>query len=131
MKILHTLVGYLVFTALPFRPFALASPLAAFDYDSDGYVNTTQLENHIDGALMNHFLGNIVEICQTVTTQNHGDTAVMKRSPSHITEARQVEGAAGYAPVILVILGVVAGVTASILWVENDDPVRGDDILAL
>ena len=126
MKILHSLVGYLVVTALPFYPFAFASPLAAFDYD--GYVTAEQLENHIEIALMNRFIGNIVETCQTATTRNYGDTAVMKRSPGDIIDARQVEGAVGYVPEVLFIVNIVAVVTLSILWVKDDDPVRGDDI---
>ena len=55
MKIPHAsaLVGYLAVIALPFYPFAFASPLAAIDYG--GYVNTMQ--NHTDRALMNHVPG--------------------------------------------------------------------------
>ena len=51
-------IRYLTVTALPFHPFASASPLAAtIDYES--CLNTIQ--NNIDGALMKHVLGNLVE----------------------------------------------------------------------
>ena len=125
MKILHALVGYFAVTALPFHPFAFASPLAAIDYDSDGYVNTTQ--NHIDGALMNHVLGSIVETCQTVTThwQHHSDSAFMKRVPGDIiVEARQLAAI----PVVGFILFIVADIVLSIVWIADDQPVRGNDI---
>ena len=129
MKILHVLVGYLAVTALPFHPFAFASPLAAIDYDSDGYVNTS-MQIHIDGALMEHVLASIAETCQsscqTVHTQNHrdGDRAIIKRVPSDIIEARQAE----LAPPVLVVIAIVAVIALSIVWVQGDDPVRGNDI---
>ena len=131
MKILHSLVGYLVVTALPVHLFAFASPLAAFD--NDGYVTPTQLENYIDIVLMNHFLGNITEICQTRTgtARNHSDTAVMKRAPGDIIEARQIEGAASYIPLVIGIVGIVAAVTLSIVVLKDDDPVRDDHDVAL
>ena len=119
MKILHALVGYLAVTALPFHPFAFAS-LAAINYD--GYVNTTQ--NHIDGALMKHVLGTIVETCQTVTTQNHEDNALMKRVPGDIlVEARQWE-----IPIATLISFIVSGIILSLVWIGDDDPVRGNDV---
>ena len=116
MKILHALVGYL---AVIFHTFAFASPLAI---DYDGYVNTTQ--NNIDGALMEHFLDTIVETCQTVSTQNHSDSALSKRVPGDIIEARQAE----LVPAVLTIIGIVAAITLSIVWVESDDPVRCNGI---
>jgi hypothetical protein len=117
MKILHALVCYLAVIALPFHPFAFASPFAI---DYDGYVNTTQ--NNIDSALMEHFLGTIVETCQIVTTQNHGDNALMKRVSGDIIETRQA--LAGVPITFLSIIAIVAVVTLSIVWVEDDDPVR-------
>ena len=115
MKILHALVGYLAVTALPFHPFAFASPLAAIDYD--GYVNTTSTQNHIDVALMEQVLGSIqvVETCQTVPTQKHG-------VHGDIIEARQAE----LAPPVLIIIGIVALIALSIVWVETDNPVSGN-----
>ena len=119
MKILHALVGYLAVTALHFHLFALAYPMASIDYD--GYVNTTQ--NHIDGALMKHILGNIVEICQTnTTTQNHSDGALMKRVPGDIIEARQLSP-----PAVVIIISVVGIIALSVVWIARDDPVRGND----
>ena len=124
MKILHALVGYLAVTALPFHqgPFAFAYPLAVIDY-YDGYVNTTQIP--IDGALMKHVLGSIVATCQTVTTQNHGDSAIMKRVLDDIIiiEARQAT-----IPVVGFILFVVADVIFTIGWISTDDAVRGSDV---
>ena len=129
MKILHALVGYLAVTALSFdsfHPFAFASLLAAIDYD--GYVDTAQ--NHIDDALMKHVLGTIVETCQTVTAQNYSESVFMnlKRVPddSHIIEARQLPSVP--APVIGIILFIVAGIIFTVLWIADDDPVRGNDI---
>ena len=119
MKILHALVGYLAATALPFHPSAFASPLAAIDYD--GYVDTTQ--NHIDGALMKHVLGSIIETCQTVTTQVHGDSALTKRVPGDIIEARQLQ-----IPIVFVILSVITAVSVSLIWIGDDNPVRGNDV---
>ena len=132
MKILDVLVGYLAVTALPLYPFAFASPLAGIDYD--GYVDVTQ--NHIDGALMNHVLSNVLETCQAVTshslsgyanaTQNHSDSAaLMKRGPGDIIEARF---GPAIVPYVLVVIAIVAAITLSIIWVEGDDPVRGNDI---
>ena len=121
--ILHSLVYYLVVTALPFHLFAFASPLTAFD--NDGYVTAAQLENHIDIDLMNHFLGNITETCQTGTTRNHSDTAVIKRAPGDIIEGRQVEGAVVDA---LIVISIVTVVTLSILWIVDDNAVRGNDV---
>ena len=118
MKILHALVCYLSVTALPFLAFA--SPMADIDYD--GYVDTTQ--NHIDGTLMKHVLGTIIETCQTVTTQNYSYSALMKRVPGDIIlEARQ-----SAIPVVGFIFFVVADVIFTIVWIESDDPVRGNDV---
>ena len=127
MKILHALVGYLAVIALPFHPFALAYQLAAIDYD--GYVNTTQ--NHIDGALMKQVLGTIVETCQTVTTQNHKDGTLMKRVPGDKIEARQWTGTPGVilTPVIIVtVVTIVLGVTVGLIWITDDNQVRGNDV---
>ena len=119
MKIRHALLGYLAVAALPFHVFAY--PLAAIDYD--GYVNTTQ--NLIDAALMKDVLGNIVKACQTVTIKNHGDSALMNLSASgDIIEARQVL----IVPEVFIIFAIVTDITLSILWVEHDDPVRGNDV---
>jgi len=122
MKVLHALVGYLAIISLPFHPFAFASPLALAANDYDGYVVSPQ--NHIDSALIEH----IVETCQTVTTQNHNDTtssALTKRVPGDIIEARQALPVAGVlAPTMIVIFAIVAFVTVSIVWEQDDDPKR-------
>ena len=112
MNILHALVGYLAVTILPFHqgPFAFAHSLAAIDY-YDGYVNTTQ--NPIDGALMKHVLESIVETCKIATTQNYSD----------IIEARQAA-----IPASGSILLDVADVIVAIVWIANDDKVRGNDV---
>ena len=123
MKILHALVGYLAVTALPFHPFAFASPLAAIDYD--GYVNTTQ--NHIDGALMKHVLGNIVETCQTVTgTQNDKDSALIKHVPGDIIEARQVGVIVGVS--LVLVVEIVVDVVVILGWISDNNQVRGNDV---
>ena len=59
MKILHTLVGYLTVTALPFSPSAFASPLEGIHYDGD----YSAWQNYNNSALMNHVFGNILETC--------------------------------------------------------------------
>ena len=122
MKIHHGLVGYLAVTALPFHPFAFASPLAS---DYDGYVTVDTTQNHIDGALMKKVLGTIIETCQTVTTQNYTDSAVIKRVPGDIIEARQ----ALLVPVFGTILTLISAVTLGVLWIEGDNPVRGNDVV--
>ena len=122
MKILHALVGYLAVTSLPFHPFTFASPLAIY---YDGYVDATQ--NNIDGALVEHFLGAIEETCQTIITPDHGASALVKRVPGDIIEARQEE----LVPYVLTIIGIVAAITLSILYVEGDDPVRCNHIKLL
>ena len=121
MKILHALVGYLAIAVLPFHlgPIVFAYPLGTIDY-YDGYVNTTQ--NQIDGALMKHVLGSIVETCQTVTTEHHSDSALMKRVPGDIIEARQLQVAI---PVVGIITAIVVGIIFTLVWIETDDPVRG------
>ena len=116
MKILHALVGYLAITVLPFQPLAFASPLATID--NDGYVNKT----HIDGALIKHVLDNIVETCQTVTTQNLTGYDLMKRIPDDIIEARQAE----ILPAIAAITAIITTIAIGVLWIENDVPVRGN-----
>ena len=97
MKVVHALVGHLAVTALPFHwhSFAFASPLAAIYYD--GYVNTTQ---------------------------NHTDSALMKRVPGDIIEARQVE----FIPDALIVTALIASVYIDLLWIHEDDPVRGNDV---
>ena len=125
MKILHALVGYLAVTGLPFHPFAFAaSPPEAIDYD--GYVNKT----NIDGALTKHALDSIVETCQTVTTQNHGGSALIKRVPDSgdFIEARQ-EGVPDI-PVVspLIISLIFAAVLLKIVWTSEDISVRGNNI---
>ena len=133
MKILDAFVAYLAVTALPLHPFAFASPLATIDYD--GYVNATR--SHIGGALMETVLGNMLETCQTITshslsdyvnaTQIHSDsTSLMKRAPGHLIEARF---GPEIVPYVLVVIAIVAAVTLSIVWVESDDPVRGNNSL--
>ena len=128
MKILHALVGYLAVTALHLHLFAFASPLEAIYYD--GYVDTSTTQNYIDGALMKHVLGSILETCQTVTTvtQNHSDSAAisafMKRVPGDIVEARQVPTVP--VPVITVIYVIVSAMVISFIWISYDDPVRGN-----
>ena len=121
MKILHALVGYLAVTTLPFYPFAFAHPLVA-GIDYDGYVDTTQ--NHIDGALMKHVLGSIVETCQTINAQNYSDGALMKRAPQagdiQIIDARQLG-----VPEVVGIISLVLVIAISVTWIGHDDPVRG------
>ena len=123
MKILHGLVGYLAVTALPFHPFAFASPLAAIDYD--GYVTVDTTHNPIDDALMKHVLNNILETCQTVTSTYHSGYVNTMKNHSDIIETRF--GPEVIPPVVAVI-ALVAAVTLSILWIESDDPVRGNDV---
>ena len=122
MKILHALVSYFAVTALPFHSFAFASPLAAIDYD--GYVNTTQ--NNVDGALMKHALGNIVVTCQTVTTQNYKDRAIIKCLPGDVIEARQV--AAAVVITAILVIEIVVNVVFVLKWVSDDNQVRGNDV---
>ena len=127
MKIFHALVGYLAVISLPY-PFAFASPLA-IHYDSDGYVNSTATQNTIDRALMEHFLGTIVETCQMDTThwKKHGDTsrALMKRIPGDIQviEARQVEITIGF-PEVAIISAIILSVALAGAWISYDNPVR-------
>ena len=59
------------------------------------------------------------------TTQNQSDKALMKRVPGDIIEARQLE----LIPTVFVIAAIIAGITAGILWIVDDDPVRGNDVL--
>ena len=93
MKILHTLVGYLAVTTLPFHPFGFASPLVAIDYD--GYVNTTQ---------------------------NHKDYALIKRVPGDVIEARQWE-----IPIATLVSFIVSGIILTLVFISDDNPVRGND----
>ena len=121
MKMLYALLGYLAVITLHFYPIAFAHPLAA-SIDYDGYVNTST-QNHIDGALMKHVLGSIVETCQTITLQNHRDSILMKRVPGDFIEPRQdeiIEDA--------IILDIFAIIYISIVWIGEDDPVRANQM---
>ena len=123
MKILHALVGYLTFTALqplPFHSFVFASPLETTTIDCDGYVNITQNYRDFEAARMKHILG-ILE-SDTTTPQTHKDSALMKRVPGDIIEARQ---AIIVIPVVGLVLFIVADIAFSIWWISKDDPVRG------
>ena len=123
MKMLHALVGYLTVTALPFYSFAFAaSPLASINYD--GYANKT----HIDGALIKQVLDSIVEACQTLTTPKHDDSTIMKRHDvsGDMMEARQELPPPMPTPVLIGLL--VAAVVVGIIWIVEDDPVRGNDV---
>ena len=123
MKMLHALVGYLTVTALPFYPFAFeTSPLASINYD--GYANKT----HIDSTLMKQGLDSIVETCQTVTTPKHGDSAFMKSHDlsGDIIEARQEEPPP--TPTLILVGLMIAIVVVGIIWITEDDPVRGNDV---
>ena len=125
MKILRALIGYLSATDLLFHSFtfAAASPLAATSIDYDGYVGTQKWQNHpgIDRALLEHVLGNIVETCQAVTMENHSNSALVRRVPGGIIEARQPE-------IILVtsltLVALVVAIELSIYQVLKDKPVR-------
>ena len=102
MRVLHVLISYLAVTALPFHPFAFASPLAAIDYD--GYVDST--------------------------TQNHrvDDSTLMKRVPDDIMlEARQV----ALVVVPIVIIGIVVEVALIVSQFSDDNTVRGNDVNSL
>ena len=133
MKIFHALVGYLAATALPpFHPSAFAAPGIHYG----GYVDTTQNPSHnIDGALTGTgtkgVLGNI-ETSQKVTshtgslsgyvnaTRNHSDSA-------NIIEARQPPLAIAI-PLLGLVITTVILVIASVSWISDDDPVRGNDV---
>ena len=75
---------------------------------------------------MKHVLDSIVETCQKVTTQSHSDTALMKRVPGHVIVARQE-----IAPAVFAVLTIIAAIVLSIVWVEGDDKVRGNDVECL
>jgi hypothetical protein len=100
MKILHALVSYLAQSALPltFQPglFAFAYPLAAID-NYDGYVDTTQ---------------------------NHCDSALIRRVPGDIIEARQD------LPLVTsgIVLIIIAEVALTLAYISQDNPVRGSDV---
>ena len=133
MKILHTLVGYLAVTALPFHPFAFAFPLTAIDH-YDGYVDSTTEPKHIDSALMNQLLGDVLETCQTVTshyyvnaTQTHSDNlnaSLMQRVPGDIIKGRF---APEVVPAVLFVIAIVLAVALSIIWTEEDVQVRRNE----
>jgi len=95
MKIFHILLGYLV-VAAPFNQVAFASPAGVPVVGHDGDSNVLQQRSD----------------------------ALMKRDPGEIVETRQGAGWAGLAPTALVIIGIVAVVALSVIWVEGDNPVR-------
>ena len=118
MKILHALVGYLTLTALPF---ALASPLAAIDYN--GYVDSDTTQSHIDIALMKRALGRVVKTRQTDTAQIHSDNALIMKPASDTTEACQLA-----IPIATLVIFAVVGILFSIPWIEQRDKVSGNDL---
>jgi hypothetical protein len=71
---------------------------------------------------MEHVLNSIADTCQTVTTQNHTDNALMKRVPGDIIDARQIEIAPG--PVVAIIIGIIATVTLIAYFIDGDDEKR-------
>ena len=71
---------------------------------------------------MKHFLGNIVETCQTVTT--HSDCALLKRVPENIIEARQFDDI----PITVAIIAIVGSYILTLFWMLDDMPVRGSDV---
>ena len=93
--------------------------------DYDGYVNT---QNHTG---MKDFLGNVVEICQTVTMQKNNSALInYNRVPGDIlVEARQAQllVPASLSGVVVVIIVVVI-VALSIDWVEGNETVRGNEV---
>ena len=99
----HSILAQLALTALPLvfhpRPFAFAYPLALapnIDY-YDGYVDTTQSQS---------------------------DSALIKRVPGDIVEARQAEVLVPIGPIIIL---TVVEVMLTIDYISEDNPVRGND----
>ena len=97
----HSILAQLALTALPLvfhpRPFAFAYPLAPnIDY-YDGYVDTTQSQS---------------------------DSALIKRVPGDIVEARQAEVLVPIGPIIIL---TVFEVMLTVDYVSGDNPVRGND----
>ena len=124
MKMLQVLVCYLAITAQPFHPFVFAaSSLASINHD--GYTNKT----HIDSVLI-EVLDSIVEACQTVTTQKHGDGALMKHASGDTIEARQ-EGGPPPLPGTLAVGLMITAVAIGVAWILEDNPVRGKDVKCL
>ena len=117
---LYVLLGYLAIITLHFYPIAFAHPLAA-SIDYDGYVNTGT-QNHIDGALMKHVLGGIVETCQTITMQNHRDSTLMKLVPGDFIETHQ----AAEIVETTIILNIFMIISVSTLWIGEDNLVRAN-----
>ena len=140
MKILHALVGYLAVTALPFHPFAFATP-AATNYD--GYVDTSQ--NNTDGALTKHVLriANLLETCKTIaphslsvtSAQDHSDSAaLMKRTPpSQAGDDIEPRLVPEVVVVSVIVIAIVAAIALSIFLNElentdSDNKVRDNDV---
>ena len=78
---------------------------------------------------MKQVLDSIVEAChwQTVTTQKHDDSTIMKRHDvsGDMMEARQ-ELPPIPNPIFIGLL--VTAVIVGIVWIVQDDPVRGNDV---
>ena len=90
MKMFHALLGYLAITTLPSSFHPFAYPLAAIN--DDGYV----------------------------TTQNQGDSALMKRVP----QTGEIIGL----PELGVIFALVAASVITVAWILTDNPVGGNDV---
>ena len=60
-----------------------------------------------------------------VTMQNFKDCALMKRVPGGIIDTRQLRVAV---PVVGFILFILAEVVFTVVWITDDDPVRGNDV---
>ena len=72
---------------------------------------------------MEHFLGIILEIVDYVNaTQNSSDGAALTN-----VGARQLP-ATVVVPLVGVILSTLVFVSASIVWISDDDPVRANDV---
>ena len=57
------------------------------------------------------------------TTQNHSNIAPMKHVPGDFIEARQTD-----IPIVASVILIVADVTFGLIWIQSDNPVRGNDV---
>ena len=127
MKILQGLVGYLAVTALPFHPFSVAaSPLASINFD--GYANKTNIDDALIKQVLD-YVDSIKDTCQTVTTKKRSDGTLMNHvsGQGDIIEARQEEPIPP-PPAELLVGAIIFTVILGILWITEENQVRGNDV---
>ena len=86
-----------------------------------GYLAATALPFYKFALASPPLAATTIDYDSYVDSKQNSDGALMKRMPGDNIEVRQEEAA----PAVLIVLAIVAAVALSIIWIDADDPVRG------